>query len=239
MGAKIAFLPQRPHLPIGTLRDAVTYPDPAGTFSDDRIREILRFLDLGALADRLDDSRHRQHYLSGGSQQRLALLRALLHEPDWIFLDEATSGLDEQSERRAYALLREKLPRAALVSIADRLDRSPSTSGTGGSALTMAGRFSKRRNVVSHGFVRGESKRWIASTTRTSRRFLAPHGRPRNSSARHARRWLTPSPPLTRPVGGRRGDRGGTRNRTAFRRPVPRRRRSPGAAQACRDRGPR
>jgi putative ATP-binding cassette transporter len=119
-GARIAFLPQRPHIPIGTLRDALTYPDPPETFSDDRIREILRSLDLGALAGRLDESRHWQHYLSGGEQQRLALARALLHEPDWIFLDEATAGLDEESERRAYALLREKLPRAAVVSIADR-----------------------------------------------------------------------------------------------------------------------
>jgi putative ATP-binding cassette transporter len=113
-------LSQRPHLPIGTLREVVSYPEPAGTFPDERIREVLRLLDLGALADRLDETEHWQQHLSGGEQQRLALARAFLIEPDWIFLDEATSGLDEETEARVYQLFRERLPRAAIVSIADR-----------------------------------------------------------------------------------------------------------------------
>jgi putative ATP-binding cassette transporter len=58
--------------------------------------------------------------LSGGEQQRLAFARALLYRPEWLFLDEASSALDEPAERRMYELLRERLPRAAIVSIAHR-----------------------------------------------------------------------------------------------------------------------
>jgi putative ATP-binding cassette transporter len=114
------FLPQRPHLPIGTLRSAISYPAVEGTFSDEAIRDALSAVGLEAYRDRLDESDHWQHYLSGGEQQRLGFARALLHHPDWIFLDEATSGLDEQSEARLYEVLRQRLPRAAVVSIADR-----------------------------------------------------------------------------------------------------------------------
>jgi putative ATP-binding cassette transporter len=113
-------LSQRPHLPIGTLREVISYPEPAGTFSDDRIREVLRLLDLRPLENRLDETEHWQQQLSGGEQQRLALARAFLVQPDWIFLDEATSGLDEETEARVYELFRERLPRTAIVSIADR-----------------------------------------------------------------------------------------------------------------------
>jgi putative ATP-binding cassette transporter len=119
-GTRTMFLPQRPHLPIGTLRAAIAYPAEEGAFGDDEIREALRLMGLEGLAARLDESAHWQQALSGGEQQRLALARALLHRPDWLFLDEATSGLDEEGERAAYALLRERLPRTAIVSIADR-----------------------------------------------------------------------------------------------------------------------
>src|SRR5690606_32186749 len=117
---RTAFLPPRPHLPIGTLRAAVSYSSAEGTFGDDEIRAALEAVGLGALGGRLDESQHWQQYLSGGEQQRLAFARAILQRPDWVFLDEATSGVDEQSEARLYALLRERLPHAALVSIADR-----------------------------------------------------------------------------------------------------------------------
>ena len=119
-GTRTMFLPQRPHLPIGTLRAAISYPAEEGSFPDDQIREALELVGLGSLASRLDESDHWQQYLSGGEQQRLALARALLQRPDWIFLDEATAGLDEASERRIYEVLRERLPHAAIVSIADR-----------------------------------------------------------------------------------------------------------------------
>jgi len=115
-------LSQRSHLPIATLREVISYPEPAGTFSDDSIREVMRLLGLGSLENRLDETEHWQQLLSGGEQQRLALARAFLIEPDWIFLDEATSGLDEATEARVYRLLRERLPCAAIVTIVDRPD---------------------------------------------------------------------------------------------------------------------
>lgn len=119
-GARLMFLPQKPYIPIGTLRDAVLYPGAADAHTDETLREVLRAVTLDNLAGRLDEERNWSLALSGGEQQRLAVARALLQRPDWLFLDEATSALDEDGERRIYELLRERLPRAAMVSIAHR-----------------------------------------------------------------------------------------------------------------------
>lgn len=118
--ASTLVLPERPYLPIGTLREALSYPDPFDKYTEERARHVLWQVGLGALAGRLDDSEHWQQHLSGGEQQRLGIARALLQRPDFLFLDEATSGLDEMSERRMYELLRSELPRAGVVSIAYR-----------------------------------------------------------------------------------------------------------------------
>lgn len=114
------FLPQRPYIPIGTLRDALTYPDRTGTISDEKCREALEACLLGHLAGRLDETENWSLALSVGEQQRLAFARALLLKPSWIFIDEGTSAVDEAMGKRLYALLRERLPRAAIVSIAHR-----------------------------------------------------------------------------------------------------------------------
>jgi putative ATP-binding cassette transporter len=132
-GARLMFLPQKPYIPIGSLRDATTYPGAGGTFGDDDIREALRAVALDKLGDRLADERNWSLTLSGGEQQRLAVARALLHRPDWLFLDEATSALDEAGERHIYDLLRERLPQATLVSIAHR----PAVAGYHDRKLTL------------------------------------------------------------------------------------------------------
>lgn len=119
-GARMLFLSQRPYLPIASLRAAVSYPEPEGTFPDPKIREVLGLLGLASLAERLDETDHWEKRLSGGEQQRLAFARALLQEPGWLFLDDATAELDEEAEARAYALLAERLPKATVVSIAHR-----------------------------------------------------------------------------------------------------------------------
>ena len=118
MDARLMFLPQRPYLPIGSLREAVAYPaDPAG-LSDEVIAAALRESQLPELASQLDESAHWAQRLSPGEQQRLGVARALLNQPDWLFLDEATSALDANTEQHLYRLLGERLPQTTLVSIA-------------------------------------------------------------------------------------------------------------------------
>ena len=118
--AHVLFLPRRPYLPLGTLREVVTYPSEPGAFSDDGVAEALRLCELEALTTRLDARENWALQLSLGEQQRLAIARALLQRPDWLFLDEATASLDEAIEARLYRLLQERLPEATIVSIAHR-----------------------------------------------------------------------------------------------------------------------
>ncbi|MCK1326505.1 ABC transporter ATP-binding protein/permease (plasmid) [Bradyrhizobium sp. 155] len=118
--AKLMMLPQRPYFPVGVLRDAVVYPAAPGAFETARVRDALIAVGLPDLAERLEEDGHWNRMLSLGEQQRLGLARALLHAPDYLFLDEATASLDEPSEARLYRLLAEKLPQATLVSIGHR-----------------------------------------------------------------------------------------------------------------------
>lgn len=114
------FLPQRPYIPLGTLRHAVTYPDGDTSFSDDAVRQALADAGLAALATHLDDDQPWSQRLSGGEQQRLAIARALLQRPDWLFMDEATASLDPEAESELYATLRRQLPDTTIISIAHR-----------------------------------------------------------------------------------------------------------------------
>ncbi len=114
------FLPQRPYIPLGTLRHAVCYPAPPDAHGDDAVRDALASVGLAGLAGRLDDEDNWSQRLSGGEQQRLALARALLARPDWLFLDEATASLDPEAEEALYRLLHERLPGTTIVSIAHR-----------------------------------------------------------------------------------------------------------------------
>ncbi len=112
------FLPQRPYLPLGSLRHIVTYPAAADSMSDEVIAEALRKAGLGALVERLGEEHDWSLLLSGGEQQRLAIARALLIRPDWLFLDEATSNLDPEAEAELYQLLKRELPGTTVISIA-------------------------------------------------------------------------------------------------------------------------
>jgi putative ATP-binding cassette transporter len=119
-GARVLFLPQKPYIPIGTLRDAVKYPDEQSTATDAEIVAALEAVKLGHLTSRLDDVAHWTNILSGGEQQRLAAARALVFRPDWLFLDEATASLDETMETAIYEALKQRLPSTTMVSIGHR-----------------------------------------------------------------------------------------------------------------------
>ncbi len=118
--AKILLLPQRPYIPIGSLRAAVTYPGKPDSYENGEIREALRDAQLGNFLRELDREDNWQQRLSGGEQQRLAIARAILARPDWLFLDEATSAMDEAMESEIYNMLAAKLARTTIVSIGHR-----------------------------------------------------------------------------------------------------------------------
>ncbi|MBV9078650.1 MAG: ABC transporter ATP-binding protein/permease, partial [Methylobacteriaceae bacterium] len=119
--ADVAFMPQRPYLPLGTLRHALIYPHPDDErTTDERLVEALRRCGLSHLAPRLDDEDQWDSILSGGERQRLAFARLLVRPPDVIIMDEATSALDELSQARLMSLLREDLADATVLSVGHR-----------------------------------------------------------------------------------------------------------------------
>jgi putative ATP-binding cassette transporter len=118
--ATLMMLPQRPYFPIGPLQAAIVYPAEAAAFGPDRVGDVLIAVGLPQFTSKLQEEAHWNRMLSLGEQQRLGLARALLHAPQYLFLDEATASLDEASEARLYQLLEEKLPATTIVSIGHR-----------------------------------------------------------------------------------------------------------------------
>jgi len=119
-GAATMFLSQLPYVPLGDLRAVVSYPAAAGDISDDDLRDVLNRVMLGHLVDRLDDLEDWVKVLSPGEQQRVAFARVLLTKPKAVFLDEATSAMDEGLELAMYRLLRGELPHTVVVSVSHR-----------------------------------------------------------------------------------------------------------------------
>lgn len=116
---KLMFIPQKPYLPLGSLREALLYPGNKPV-SDDVLVALMEECQIGYLKDKLDIVADWSHVLSVGEQQRLAFVRAHIQEPVWLFLDEATSALDEETEAKMYTLVGERLPATTIVSIGHR-----------------------------------------------------------------------------------------------------------------------
>jgi putative ATP-binding cassette transporter len=133
--ARLMILPQRPYFPIAPLAAAVAYPAEPGQYDAGHVAELIKAVGLPDLAPRIEEEAHWNRMLSLGEQQRLGLARALLHAPDYLFLDEATASLDEPSEAVLYHLLERRLSAATIVSIGHR--------------STLAA-FHKRRLAFSH-----------------------------------------------------------------------------------------
>jgi vitamin B12/bleomycin/antimicrobial peptide transport system ATP-binding/permease protein len=122
MPANAMFIPQHPYFPNGTLRDALAYPEPADKYNDAALQTALTDALLPQLTNRLDDTEAWGQMLSGGEQQRLAIARVLLKQPQWVFADEATSALDVDAENTLYKrlLASVSIAKGAIISIAHR-----------------------------------------------------------------------------------------------------------------------
>ena len=116
---KLMFIPQKPYLPLGSLREALLYPGNKPV-NDEVLVNLMEECQIGYLKDKLDIVADWSHMLSVGEQQRLAYVRAHIQEPVWLFLDEATSALDEETEAKMYSLIGERLANTTIVSIGHR-----------------------------------------------------------------------------------------------------------------------
>jgi putative ATP-binding cassette transporter len=114
------FLPQRPYLPLGTLADAMRYPGNHGNVPKERLAQLLTDFQLADLVPHLDTTDNWSQRLSLGEQQRLGFARIMLIEPALVFLDEATSAVDEPREARCYRLLRNAPWHPTIISVGHR-----------------------------------------------------------------------------------------------------------------------
>jgi len=160
--ASIAFMPQRPYMPLGTLRNAIDYPATDHKAETADIEKILRECGLEHLMPRLDEEDSWSTVLSGGELQRVAFARILLKKPDIIIMDEATSALDELTQARMMELVEERLVDSTLLHVAhrpglekyhnrqielERAEAGPATiadKGSPGGVRGMFGRFLRR-----------------------------------------------------------------------------------------------
>ena len=114
---RLFFMPPRPHLPSGTLQEAIWYPALRRRFTREQVEEAMRLVGLEHLVNQLDVEDNWLENLTRGEQQRLGMVRLLINRPQWIFLQEAFDSLKAEDEESLLHLLCEQLPNAAIVSI--------------------------------------------------------------------------------------------------------------------------
>ncbi|WP_296954585.1 ABC transporter ATP-binding protein/permease [uncultured Dialister sp.] len=132
------FIPQRPYMPIGTLKEAALYPGHEG--NTEEVISLMKECGLAQWADHLDEEGDWSHILSLGEQQKLAFVRIFLNRPKWVFLDEATSAMDEETETKLYSLLI-SMPEITVVSVGHR---------------STLDRFHERKLVIEEGTLKSE-----------------------------------------------------------------------------------
>jgi putative ATP-binding cassette transporter len=118
----VFFMPQRPYFPVGTLDAALCYPAQQEIPTPESLLAALERVGLAHLASRLDQVEVWDQVLGANEQQRLGFARLLLHRPRWIFIQQATDGLDLQGETEMLALLAEEFPDSAIIMIADHAE---------------------------------------------------------------------------------------------------------------------
>jgi putative ATP-binding cassette transporter len=114
---RLLFMPPRPHLPTGTLRDAICYPSSRRVFTEEQLEQALRLVGLEGLIDQLDKTDNWTNILARGEQQLLGMVRLLLNRPQWIFLQESFDSLAPREEERMIRLIYEQLPDATVLTI--------------------------------------------------------------------------------------------------------------------------
>jgi vitamin B12/bleomycin/antimicrobial peptide transport system ATP-binding/permease protein len=169
-GARMFLMPQRAYVPMGTLRKAATYPEPAESKSLAEITHAFELVGLSHLVDSLEEEGPWDQTLSGGEKQRLAFARIILHRPDVVVLDEATSALDPPSQDGLMNLLTKDLHATTIVSVGHRPELEA---------------FHSRKVVLER---REGGARFVRDTTLR----LKPHPRRRS----RARRWFARRKPV-------------------------------------------
>ena len=115
--SEMMFIPQKPYIPMGTSAEAASYP--LETADEEILSPLLVECGLSHLMEKTDTEADWSHILSLGEQQKLAFVRVFLRKPKWVFLDEATSAMDEETEEKMYRLLT-ALPGTTVISIGHR-----------------------------------------------------------------------------------------------------------------------
>jgi putative ATP-binding cassette transporter len=119
-GARLFMLPQRPYIPIGTLRRAISYPSAVEDIDLKEVKKAMKDVGLGHLTEQVDEEKPWDQTLSGGEKQRVAFARVLVQEPDIIVMDEGTSALDPSSQEHLMNLIQERLPNLTVISVGHR-----------------------------------------------------------------------------------------------------------------------